>query len=364
MHPAIVVENLGKCYRLGEIGYGSFIEYLQRRRERRQRQVRAKLTYAKRTKSESRETSERFWALRDVSFEVERGQVVGIIGRNGAGKSTLLKILSRITEPTIGRAELYGKVASMLEVGTGFHPELTGRENVYLSGAICGMKRREIDKKFSDILRFSEVGKFINTPVKRYSSGMYVRLAFAVAAHLDSEILIVDEVLSVGDAQFQKKCLGKMGDVSAHGRTVLVVSHNMATIRSLCSTCIWLDGGRIRQMGPTADVVHAYLGQASAQLRVGEMDLRNWPSRYGSGEVRIVSARMRTRTPTKQPATRHTRSMRTIQAVCNRICDRCAVTDHPIGNRFWRIQRCVPRTMLRQRPPRRDRFPPRPRPSP
>ena len=183
---------------------------------------------------------EELWALKDVSFEIKRGEVTGVIGRNGAGKSTLLKILSRITEPTEGRVTIKGRVASLLEVGTGFHPELTGRENIFLNGAILGMTKREIKAKFDEIVAFAEVEKFLDTPVKRYSSGMYVRLAFAVAAHLEPEILIVDEVLAVGDAQFQKKCLGKMQDVSQDGRTVLIVSHNMAMIRSLCSRAIVL----------------------------------------------------------------------------------------------------------------------------
>ena len=186
------------------------------------------------------------WALRDVSLDIMPGEVVGIIGRNGAGKCTLLKILSRITEPTTGRVDLYGRVGSLLEVGTGFHPELTGRENIYLNGAILGMKRAEIERKFDEIVAFAEIEKFLDTPVKHYSSGMYVRLAFAVAAHLEPEILLVDEVLAVGDAAFQKKCLGKMGDVARGGRTVLFVSHNMASVESLCTTALLLDGGRLR----------------------------------------------------------------------------------------------------------------------
>ncbi len=186
---------------------------------------------------------EEFWALKDVSFEIKRGDVVGIIGRNGAGKSTLLKILSRITEPSTGRVEIKGRVASLLEVGTGFHPELTGRENIFLNGAILGMSHGEIKRKFDEIVAFAEVEKFLDTPVKRYSSGMYVRLAFAVAAHLEPEILVVDEVLAVGDAEFQKKCLGKMQDVAGHGRTVLFVSHNMAAIQALCSRGLVLQAG-------------------------------------------------------------------------------------------------------------------------
>jgi lipopolysaccharide transport system ATP-binding protein len=203
---------------------------------------------------------EAFWALREVSFEVQQGDVVGIIGSNGAGKSTLLKVLSRITEPTEGRIEIQGRVASLLEVGTGFHPELTGRENVFLNGAILGMTRAEIRKKFDEIVAFAEVEKFLDTPVKRYSSGMYVRLAFAVAAHLEPEILVVDEVLAVGDAQFQKKCLGKMHDVSAkEGRTVLFVSHQMGTIRQLCTRGILLKAGRVAKTGSTNEVVDAYV---------------------------------------------------------------------------------------------------------
>jgi len=200
-----------------------------------------------------------FWALKDVSFDVEQGEVVGIIGRNGAGKSTLLKILSRITTPTEGTVDLYGRVGSLLEVGTGFHPELTGRENIFLSGSILGMKKREIEGKFDEIVKFSEIEKFLETPVKRYSSGMYVRLAFAVAAHLDPEILLVDEVLAVGDAAFQKKCLGKMGEVAKEGRTVLFVSHNMGSIIQLCTTAMLFDQGKIIQTGLVQDVARYYM---------------------------------------------------------------------------------------------------------
>jgi len=210
------------------------------------------------------DTVEEFWALKDVNFEVRRGEVLGIIGRNGAGKSTLLKILSRITEPSEGRVTINGRVASLLEVGTGFHPELTGRENIYLNGAILGMTRAEIRRKFDEIVAFAEVEKFLDTPVKRYSSGMYVRLAFAVAAHLEPEILVVDEVLAVGDAEFQKKCLGKMDEVSRReGRTVLIVSHNLSVIKSLCAWTLWLDGGRLRDCGAPDMVVGAYLAQST-----------------------------------------------------------------------------------------------------
>ena len=208
--------------------------------------------------------SEDFWALKDISFEVKQGDRIGIIGRNGAGKSTLLKILSRITEPTTGRIKIKGRVASLLEVGTGFHPELTGRENIFLNGAILGMGRVEIRKKFDEIVDFAEIEKFLDTPVKRYSSGMYVRLAFAVAAHLEPEILIIDEVLAVGDAQFQKKCLGKMQEVGREGRTVLFVSHNMATISSLCQRCMLLDVGKLVKSGQTSDVILEYYSNGTA----------------------------------------------------------------------------------------------------
>jgi lipopolysaccharide transport system ATP-binding protein len=226
----------------------------------------------------------RFWALRDVSFEIAEGSVVGIIGRNAAGKSTLLKVLSRITAPTRGAARIRGRVASLLEVGTGFHPELTGRENIYLNGAILGMTRAEIRRKFDEIVAFAEIDRFLDTPVKRYSSGMYVRLAFAVAAHLDSDVLIVDEVLAVGDAEFQKKCLGKMGDVSGkEGRTVLLVSHNLVAIQRLCRSALYLDAGVLRMAGSTAEALEAY------QLaRSGNLDPAGRAASLGAHEMRIV----------------------------------------------------------------------------
>lgn len=232
------------------------------------------------------------WALRDVSFEIKRGEVVGIIGRNGAGKSTLLKILSRITEPTEGRVEIYGRVGSLLEVGTGFHPELSGRENVYLNGAILGMRREEIDRKFDEIVAFAEVERFVDTPVKHYSSGMYLRLAFAVAAHLEPETLIVDEVLAVGDIDFQKKCLGKMAGVAKEGRTVLFVSHNMQAITRLCERAILLDDGRIVKDGVAHEVVRAYLNSG-----LGTTAMREWPNadKAPRGEVaRLRAVRVRT----------------------------------------------------------------------
>jgi lipopolysaccharide transport system ATP-binding protein len=211
-------------------------------------------------------TEEDFWALREVSFEVNQGEVLGIIGRNGAGKSTLLKVLSRITEPTEGRVRIHGRVASLLEVGTGFHPELTGRENIYLNGVILGMTRADVRRRFEEIVQFADVERFLDTPVKHFSSGMYVRLAFAVAAHLDPEILVVDEVLAVGDAEFQRKCLGKMHDVGKSGRTVLFVSHNMAAVKSLTTRSLVLDGGRVGFIGPTGPAIEFYLHEA---LRFG-----------------------------------------------------------------------------------------------
>jgi len=228
---------------------------------------------------------EEFWALNDVSFEVKRGEVLGIIGHNGAGKSTLLKILSRITEPTRGRVVICGRVASLLEVGTGFHQELTGRENIYLNGAILGMSRAEIRGKFDEIVAFAEIEKFLDTPVKRYSSGMYVRLAFAVAAHLEPEILLVDEVLAVGDAEFQKKCLGKVGEISSSGRTVLFVSHNMAAIRDLCERTVLFSRGEISFDGPPQTAVSRYLSATSGSSCV---NLENWADRTTNGEARIT----------------------------------------------------------------------------
>ena len=284
---AIRVENLSKRYRIGgpQARYKTLRESLT---EAVQSPFR-RLSSVVRGQS-SAPTNETIWALKDVSFEVQRGEVVGVIGRNGAGKTTLLKILCRITKPTEGYAEIHGRVGSLLEVGTGFHPELTGRENITLNGAILGMKRAEIDRKFDEIVAFAEMEKFIDTPVKHYSSGMYVRLAFAVAAHLEPEILLVDEVLAVGDAAFQKKCLGKMGDVAREGRTVLFVSHNMIAVHNLCTRCIWIDAGAIRRIGATAEVIHAYLDRSGTTRFSSEMDLRDWPSRYGNGDARILSA--------------------------------------------------------------------------
>jgi lipopolysaccharide transport system ATP-binding protein len=226
------------------------------------------------------------WALQDINFDVERAETVGIIGPNGAGKSTLLKILSRITEPTRGIARIRGRLSSLLEVGTGFHPDLTGRENIFLNGAILGMRRTEIISKFDEMVEFADIGEFLDTPVKRYSSGMYIRLAFAVAASLNPEILVVDEVLAVGDMAFQKKCLGKMNEVHRGGRTVLFVSHNMAAVENLCARTIWIEGGRIRQNGPTRDVIRAYLSSLSAAEKQA-LDLTTVRERQGTGQVRF-----------------------------------------------------------------------------
>ncbi len=246
MTTVIQAEGLGKRYRRGAIAQRGML------RDTLARAMWSPLSVLRRPKHET------FWALKDVSLGVHEGEVLGLIGRNGAGKTTLLKILSRITRPTTGWAEIRGRVRSLLEVGTGFHPELSGRENTYLSGSILGMSKREIDRKFDEIVAFAEIEKFIDTQVKHYSSGMYVRLAFAVAAHLEPEILLVDEVLAVGDINFQKKCLGKMGDVARAGRTVVLVSHQLNQIRRLCQRVAWVDGGSIRQTGPTHEVVSAY----------------------------------------------------------------------------------------------------------
>lgn len=253
MRDVVIAEGISKLYRLGTQATAYNVL-----RERIADAIRAPF----RRSPSTTETTD-FWALKDVSFRIGEAEVVGLIGKNGAGKSTLLKILSRITEPTEGQIDLYGRVASLLEVGIGFHPELTGRENIYLNGAILGMPRSETRRKFDEIVQFAEVERFLDTPVKRYSSGMYVRLAFAVAAHLEPDILIVDEVLAVGDSAFQQKCLGKMRDIRSQGRTVIVVSHSMSTISSLCQTAIWMDQGQVQMIGPTAAVVTSYLSEGS-----------------------------------------------------------------------------------------------------
>jgi len=257
MRPIIKVENLSKRYR---IGTGAAHRGALRYTTLRESLSRMASAPFKKLSRGGRAPEETIWALRDVTFDIMPSEVVGIIGANGSGKSTLLKVLSRITEPTTGRVELYGRVASLLEVGTGFHPDLTGKENIYLNGAVLGMKRREIARKFDEIVAFAEIDKFLDTSVKYYSSGMYVRLAFAVAAHLDPDILIVDEVLAVGDASFQKKCLGKMDDVTKSGRTVLFVSHAMEMIAQLCERTILMKDGRINKAGPSREVIDYYIG--------------------------------------------------------------------------------------------------------
>lgn len=259
-HLAIQVEGLGKEYliRHQQKGYLSVREEISRSARRLGRRLMGRTTPA-----EDDEGVENFWALKDISVDVAAGDVLGVIGKNGAGKSTLLKLLSRITEPTEGSIKARGRIASLLEVGTGFHPELTGRENIYLNGAILGMSRSEITRKFDAIVDFAEIERFLDTPVKRYSSGMYVRLAFAVAAQLDSDILVIDEVLAVGDAEFQKKCLGSMGDVARRGRTVIFVSHSMAAVRALCNRAILLDRGRLVAMGAVDDLIGRYMQSSS-----------------------------------------------------------------------------------------------------
>jgi len=282
MSVVIRIENLSKHYRLGLIGGGTLREDLTSWWAR---------TLGRRDSLDqvgigdhgNRKNGD-LWALQDVSFDVRQGEILGIIGRNGAGKSTLLKVLSRITAPTSGQIKIKGRVGSLLEVGTGFHPELTGRENIFLNGAILGMKKGEINRKLDEIIDFAEIERFIDTPVKRYSSGMYVRLAFAVAAHLEPEILVIDEVLAVGDVAFQKKCLGKMGDVAKHGRTVLFVSHNMAAVSNLCGTGLYLAAGKVTRDGEIADVIRVYLQDSSSDPTVS---ISKRSDRNGSGIARF-----------------------------------------------------------------------------
>jgi lipopolysaccharide transport system ATP-binding protein len=277
MEPIIRISGVSKRYHVGQgKKYGSLRESLVEK-------LKAPFRSRDQTNCESH-----FWALRNVDLEVQPGEILGLIGDNGAGKSTLLKILSRITRPTTGRVELHGRVGSLLEVGTGFHPELTGRDNIFLNGSILGMRRAEIVNRFDEIVDFSGVEKFIDTPVKRYSSGMYVRLAFAVAAHLQPEIMLIDEVLAVGDAEFQKKCLGKMGDVARAGRTVVFISHNMAAIEALCGSCVQLKGGTIIAHGPTSDVIARYMASI-VHPGSGSVSLLNHPGRTGSSLPTMLS---------------------------------------------------------------------------
>jgi homopolymeric O-antigen transport system ATP-binding protein len=287
----IRAEGLGKRYRRG-------ISWSPGLRHAMDRFMKSPLSTLRRKKHET------FWALKDVSLEVKEGEVLGLIGRNGAGKTTLLKILSRITKPTTGWAEIHGRVGALLEVGTGFHPELTGRENTFLSGAILGMGKSEITRKFDEIVAFAELEKFIDTPVKHYSSGMYVRLAFAVAAHLEPEILFVDEVLAVGDAAFQKKCLGKMGNVSKQGRTIVFVSHNMTALQKLCTRVVWLNGGQVMDTGDPRKVIDHYLQtNAVANLESVWEDNLTAP---GNERVRLRSVRVIPQSDPGEPITVHT----------------------------------------------------------
>ncbi|MBL4884062.1 MAG: ABC transporter ATP-binding protein [Planctomycetaceae bacterium] len=306
---AISVENVSKRFHLGQdAGYSRLSESLQSAFSG---------WMGTKSNSDNENSSQEFWALKDVSFEVQPGEVLGIIGRNGAGKSTLLKILSRITRPTSGRIGTRGRVGSLLEVGTGFHPELTGRENVFLNGSILGMQRADIARKFDEIVAFAELGDFIDTPVKRYSSGMYARLAFSVAAHLEPEILIIDEVLAVGDAAFQKQCLGKMSDVANQGRTVLFVSHNMAAIKTLCQRALVLDKGRIASSGNVEDAINKYLGlhDSCAKVPVVKLEPCKYPlesiqvsllnqghatNRYFSGDQINLEVKFKAKTPVQQ----------------------------------------------------------------
>lgn len=282
----IKVEGLSKQYRLGEVGTGMLTHDLNRWWHRLRGKEDPYLSIGDENDRTKKGSSEYVWALRDVNFEVKQGDVLGVIGRNGAGKSTLLKILSRTTTPTQGSIKVKGRIASLLEVGTGFHPELSGRDNIFLNGAILGMSKEEIRAKFDEIVDFSGVERYIDTPVKRYSSGMYVRLAFAVAAHLDPEILVVDEVLAVGDAEFQKKCLGKMKEASdKQGRTVLFVSHNMAAISSLCGTGLVLQQGRVKNYGSTEECVKIYLTE---NLKISQVDLSERKDRVGNGVFRFT----------------------------------------------------------------------------
>jgi lipopolysaccharide transport system ATP-binding protein len=301
--PVIRVERLGKRYRIGEGARHTGLRHLIGDA------LRAPVRFLTGSKDSNNGSNRRgssiIWALKDVNFEVRQGEVVGLIGRNGAGKSTLLKILSRITRPTEGDAEIHGRVGSLLEVGTGFHGELSGRENVYMSGAILGMRKAEIDRKFDEIVAFSEVERFLDTPLKHYSSGMQMRLAFAVAAHLEPEILFIDEVLAVGDAGFQKKCLGKMGDISREGRTIIFVSHNMTALRALCNRLLWLEDGHVRASGDSGEIINRYLqNHREDNLESIWKDDSTAP---GDDRVRLRSVRVILPPDSTDPITIHTR---------------------------------------------------------
>jgi lipopolysaccharide transport system ATP-binding protein len=291
MSEVIIVENISKQYRLGNVNSKSFVDDLKKTWIKLVKKENPYLNLGDVNDRVDKAVSEYVWSLKNINFTVNQGDVLGVIGRNGAGKSTLLKILSKVTAPTTGNIKIKGRIASLLEVGTGFHPELTGRENVYLNGAILGMRKREIDLKFDEIIDFAGVGKYVDTPVKRYSSGMYVRLAFAVAAHLESEILIIDEVLAVGDAEFQKKCLSKMNDVSVtEGKTVLFVSHNISAIKSLCNKGVFLDRGQLALKGDIDNVIIKY--NQSIIENVISMSIEERKDRSGDQSVKIISAKI------------------------------------------------------------------------
>jgi lipopolysaccharide transport system ATP-binding protein len=285
----IKAENISKLYRLGQVGTGTLSHDLKRWWAMARGKEDPYMKIGVENDRTKKADSDYAWALKDINFEIRQGDTLGIIGKNGAGKSTLLKVLSRVTSPTTGQIKVKGRIASLLEVGTGFHPELTGRENIYMNGAILGMTRREIDQKFDEIVDFAGVELYIDTPVKRYSSGMYVRLAFGVAAHLEPEILIVDEVLAVGDAEFQKKCLGKMGDVASHGRTIIFVSHNMQAVQSLCKTALYLKAGQVVDYGATDKVINNYLSREVKNCTTKEWDMASAP---GNEMVKVMGAEL------------------------------------------------------------------------
>lgn len=285
----IKAENVSKQYLVGQIGTGMISHDIKRWWAAMRGKEDPFLRVGMENDRTKKATSDYAWALRDVNFEVQQGEALGIIGKNGAGKSTLLKLMSRVTSPTTGQIKIKGRVASLLEVGTGFHPELTGRENIYMNGTILGMTRKEIKSKFDEIVDFSGIEMYIDTPVKRYSSGMYVRLAFGVAAHLEPEILILDEVLAVGDAEFQKKCLGKMSDVASHGRTIIFVSHNLLAVQSLCKTAIYMKAGTIADSGPAEKVINSYLSREVRNCIEASWDINHAP---GNDRVKMLAAKL------------------------------------------------------------------------
>jgi lipopolysaccharide transport system ATP-binding protein len=291
----IHAENISKQYRLGQVGTGTLSHDLKRWWALARGKEDPYMKIGMDNDRTQKATSEYAWALRDVNFEIHKGDTLGIIGKNGAGKSTLLKLLSRVTSPTTGQIKVKGRIASLLEVGTGFHPELTGRENIFMNGAILGMTKKEIKSKFDEIVDFAGVELYIDTPVKRYSSGMYVRLAFGVAAHLEPEILIVDEVLAVGDAEFQKKCLGKMGDVASHGRTIIFVSHNMQAVQSLCKSTMYMKAGKVIDVGPTDKVINNYLSREVKNCLEQRWTLD--ADAPGNDKIRVLSAELIPQTP-------------------------------------------------------------------